>query len=152
MIVHPRENELVIATHGRSVYLMDVAPLQKLSKEPAASFLVFEPESLRYSERWGERRYPYLEPNIPSARLMFFAPEAGTVQVKVLTEEGGAVYEGQVQAEKGFNRWSWNVQRNLNGAKGRRNKKVEPAYLEKGVYTIRMNMNKQESETKLEIK
>lgn len=152
MLVHPRENELVIATHGRSVYVMDVAPLQKLSKQPTETLLVFEPQRLRYSEHWGERRYAYLEPDTPSSQVMFFAPQPGKVQVKVLNEEGGAVYEGQVQAEKGFNRWNWNVQRNLNGKKGRRSKEVAPAYLEKGIYTIRMNMDKQESETTFEIK
>ena len=33
LIVHPRENELVLATHGRSIYVMDVKPLQNLIQE-----------------------------------------------------------------------------------------------------------------------
>lgn len=29
LVVHPRDNELVIGTHGRGIYIMDVAPLQE---------------------------------------------------------------------------------------------------------------------------
>lgn len=152
LMVHPRENELLLATHGRSIYVMDVKPLQKLCKQTEESLLVFEPESLRYSSRWGERRYPYLEPAIPSTRILYYAPQPGIVQVKVLNEDGNAVYEGQARAEEGFNRWSWNVQQNRNGEKGRRNKAIEPAFLKKGAYTVLLEMDKQQSETTLEIK
>src|SRR5205807_2455453 len=31
LVVHPRERELVIATHGRGIYVMDVRPLQQLT-------------------------------------------------------------------------------------------------------------------------
>src|SRR5262249_93061 len=31
LVVHPRDRELVIGTHGRSIYIMDVAPLQDLT-------------------------------------------------------------------------------------------------------------------------
>jgi hypothetical protein len=33
LAVHPRERELVIATHGRGIYIMDVAPLEQLTRE-----------------------------------------------------------------------------------------------------------------------
>jgi photosystem II stability/assembly factor-like uncharacterized protein len=31
LVIHPRERELVIGTHGRSIYIMDVAPLEGLT-------------------------------------------------------------------------------------------------------------------------
>ena len=33
LIVHPRDGELVAGTHGRSFYVMDIAPLQELTPE-----------------------------------------------------------------------------------------------------------------------
>jgi len=30
-VIHPRDNDLVIGTHGRSIYVLDVAPLQELT-------------------------------------------------------------------------------------------------------------------------
>jgi photosystem II stability/assembly factor-like uncharacterized protein len=34
LFVHPRENELVIGTHGRSCYLLDAKPIQAKQSEP----------------------------------------------------------------------------------------------------------------------
>src|SRR5262249_1656987 len=31
LVIHPRDRELVVGTHGRSVYVMDVAPLEELT-------------------------------------------------------------------------------------------------------------------------
>ena len=37
VLVHPRDNDLVLATHGRSVWIMDdVTPLQQLTREVMA--------------------------------------------------------------------------------------------------------------------
>jgi hypothetical protein len=30
LVVHPRESELVIATHGRSIYVADITPVRRL--------------------------------------------------------------------------------------------------------------------------
>jgi photosystem II stability/assembly factor-like uncharacterized protein len=35
LVVHPRDRDLVIGTHGRGIYIMDVAPLQEWSTESA---------------------------------------------------------------------------------------------------------------------
>jgi photosystem II stability/assembly factor-like uncharacterized protein len=37
LVIHPRERELVVATHGRGLYVLDVAPLQELSPKAQAS-------------------------------------------------------------------------------------------------------------------
>src|SRR5262249_14484587 len=44
VVVQSRERELVIGTHGRSIYVLDVAPLQELNaKTLAAPAHLFEP-------------------------------------------------------------------------------------------------------------
>lgn len=44
LAVHPRDRDLVIGTHGRGIYIMDVAPLQQMSAavltEPAHLFTI----------------------------------------------------------------------------------------------------------------
>ncbi len=41
LFVHPRENELVIGTHGRSIFVLDVKPVQNLAKRvPHVIFLM----------------------------------------------------------------------------------------------------------------
>ena len=48
--VHPRDNDLIIATHGRGIYVLDdISPLQKLAEAMAADAYVFD---LRPATRW----------------------------------------------------------------------------------------------------
>jgi hypothetical protein len=37
MAVHPRDNELVIGTHGRSAFILDVKDIQEYKKNPTDS-------------------------------------------------------------------------------------------------------------------
>ena len=39
LLVHPESNELIVGTHGRSIYLADVAPLQEMDNDLIASDL-----------------------------------------------------------------------------------------------------------------
>ena len=34
-MIHPRDRELVIGTHGRGAYAVDIAPLEQLAAETA---------------------------------------------------------------------------------------------------------------------
>ena len=48
--VHPRDNDLIIATHGRGIYILDdIAPLQGLAQAMASDAHVFDP---RPATRW----------------------------------------------------------------------------------------------------
>ena len=43
--IHPRDHELIAATHGRSIWIVDIAPLQQLTGEAlAADVHLFEPK------------------------------------------------------------------------------------------------------------
>src|SRR4029077_2688380 len=64
LVIHPRDRELVIGTHGRSVYVMDVAPLEALTPSvrkcdmhlfdvrPAAAYEPRKPESATASKSY----------------------------------------------------------------------------------------------------
>ena len=47
LVVHPRDHDLIIGTHGRAIYVLDdIRPLRELSRNPAAAqagLLLFEP-------------------------------------------------------------------------------------------------------------
>jgi hypothetical protein len=51
--IHPRDHELIAATHGRSIWIVDIAPLQQLNDGVlAADVHLFEPKpSFQYGER-----------------------------------------------------------------------------------------------------
>jgi hypothetical protein len=152
MLVHPRENELVLATHGRSVYIMDVKPLQKLAGGAPDQVLLEGEPSLRHSERWGERTYPYSPVNEPRASLLYYLPQPGSAQLEVFNKEGGLLYTAPLSGEAGFGQWRWNLKTNRNGLSGRKNKAVEGGYLPKGEYRVRLTQAGKSAETKLTVK
>ncbi|MEP7346977.1 MAG: hypothetical protein ABI877_17030, partial [Gemmatimonadaceae bacterium] len=50
--IHPREHELIAATHGRSFWIVDIAPLQQMTEAVAAAdWHLFVP---KVSQQWGE--------------------------------------------------------------------------------------------------
>jgi Sortilin, neurotensin receptor 3, len=53
--IHPRESELIAATHGRAFWIVDIAPLQQMNSTVAAAPAhLFAP---RTAFQWGERPY-----------------------------------------------------------------------------------------------
>jgi hypothetical protein len=50
--IHPRDRELIAATHGRGIFVVDVAPLEQMAGKTLADVMLFEPK----------RAYQYVDP------------------------------------------------------------------------------------------
>lgn len=142
-IVHPRDNELVLGTHGRSIYVLDAKPLQKLaSMENLPQLHVFEPSQVRHSTRWGRQNVMYIEPYEPETELLYFlsATQKKAPQITILDKEGKILRKVEASAEAGFHTWTWNL------------KKEDGKFLDKGTYTVILKHDKQESKTEWVVK
>ena len=81
ILVHPRENDLIVGTHGRSLYILaDVAPLEALSEGMLAEAgRVFGDHSIMWVERgdWPFYGATYSAPNPPrGARIRYYLRDA----------------------------------------------------------------------------
>jgi photosystem II stability/assembly factor-like uncharacterized protein len=151
MKVHPRENELVIGTHGRSVFVVDVKPLQTLDVNQAIS--AFETSNIRHSKRWGEKRYAYSKAYTPKSALMYYVKSAGDVVVeiyKVEDDKRTLVLKMSTQSDVGFNTYTWDLLMD-EYKKGKKISK-EATYASKGAYEIVLKKDGQEAKVVLEIK
>jgi photosystem II stability/assembly factor-like uncharacterized protein len=77
LLIHPRDHELVIATHGRGIWIMDVAPLQELTPKirsaPAHLFGVKSAAAFRpRSGRVWEASRTFLGSNPPFGAQIYF--------------------------------------------------------------------------------
>jgi photosystem II stability/assembly factor-like uncharacterized protein len=80
LVVHPRDRELVAGTHGRSVWIADVLPMQDLTVEVRAkSVHVFALEEVQFERGWRSRRSPWFYRPVedPFVRVPFWV-KAGT--------------------------------------------------------------------------
>ena len=115
LTIHPRENDLVIATYGRALWSGDITPLQELSADvldrPAYLFDVeakarygFSTQGMNY-HLFGDR---YLQvPNEPEAFAInyYVRAEAGS-RARITVKDGGGniVREVEGPAKRGLNR------------------------------------------------
>ncbi len=150
LIVHPRENELVVGTHGRSIFVVDAKPLQAVAGSEL-KIQGFAPESIKHSEKWGEKRYGYLEPFDPEVELTYFVENQGEVIVEVLDESGKVVNTLTKTTPAGFGKINWDV-RILEPVK--RKKKGQPdtfIYASKGKYKFRFKQGANTDEVDFEV-
>jgi hypothetical protein len=59
LVVHPRENDLVVGTHGRGVFVTDITPLQQLTEDVLSQGIHLfrpEPKGRRIESGWGNYR------------------------------------------------------------------------------------------------
>jgi photosystem II stability/assembly factor-like uncharacterized protein len=114
LTIHPRENDLVLGTYGRAIWVGDISPLLELSAEvlakPAHLFDI-EPRA-RYGfaaignyNLYGDK---YIEiPNEPEALVVNYhlrADAAGSARVTVSDATGRAVRQMEGPAKRGLNR------------------------------------------------
>lgn len=147
MVVHPRDNELVVATHGRGIYVMDVKPLQQL--DPNDLITTFEISEVKHSKKWGERRYPYSEPNEPKAEAFYYLKKAGKVTVQIFKDDE-LIQKDEITGEVGFSTYNWDLKGTSYSKKGK--PASEPKYVEKGKYKIMISTEGRKSTTTMEVK
>ena len=103
LVIHPRDRELVIATHGRSIYIVDVAPLEELTAKVRASqahLFEIKPATL-FSYRPGRGLSAgknYLAPNPPfGATLWYWLKDKSEQEVtlSILGTDGKPVWTGE---------------------------------------------------------
>lgn len=115
--IHPRDRELVVATHGRGLYVMDIAPLEELTPKLLAGlghlFAVKPAQAFRYRPGGAPGSYPFAAPNPPfGAVIHYYLPkaQAGPVQLTVTDAAGKPVAQLKGTREAGLHRVIWDLQ------------------------------------------
>ncbi len=110
LMVHPRENELVVGTHGRGIYIANVAHLQQLTPALMAEKLrLFTLDQIQYNPAWGQQRNSWRGGSKPELVIPFYTSDAGKTSILVKTEKGEVVKELQDQSERGLNYVTYNL-------------------------------------------
>ncbi|MBC8030490.1 MAG: hypothetical protein H7Z16_10295 [Pyrinomonadaceae bacterium] len=159
IVVHPRENDLIVATHGRSVWILDdVTPIQRMTSAIVNSNAHLFPirPGLRYASfftRYGIGDKVFTGPNPSYGALITYylkdkLDDKATFKIEIRDESGKLVQElNRPSREKGLNRVTWNLR--YGGAEVRRPPSAEetafggpprgPQVLP-GSYTVRLTV------------
>jgi hypothetical protein len=168
IVVHPRDQDIIIGTHGRSLYRASALELQALTKEVLAEAIhLFKIEDQRRSRSWG--RDSWSRDNAPSINLPVYASQSGTAQVSIQAEDGPVLHTYSVTLKKGlqyatydftYGKDAWPAYRQYlekNLKEEETLPKMEPAddgkyYLLPGKYKVTFKMKDQTSEQVFELK
>ena len=157
LVIQPKAKELIVATHGRSLYKANIAPLQKMTKSVlSTSTHVFAMAAVRKNSSWGRSWGPWRKASTPEIKIPFYS--------KTDTKVAIGIYLGDVKvnsisiaANSGFNEAIFDVSFSEKGKKAfeKANKKSDLKaakngvfYLVKGKYTVKTSFSESEFEIK----
>jgi len=108
LAVQPREGDLVLGTHGRSVFVAEAAPLRRLTEEARKKDLVaFPVKSATWDRRRGYGEHPWITwPRVPPvSRIAWWASPAaaGPTQLLVKDTYGNVWTEASATSAAGLN-------------------------------------------------
>ena len=127
LVIHPRDNDLVVGTHGRSVFIANVEFLQKIDEDILSkSIHVFEVDDIKYSSRWGSKNW-YGDLIEPSASFVVFSDKDEEIHMEIINDEG-VLIDKKLKISYGINY----INNNLLADKKKK-------YLSKGKYRIKVS-------------
>ena len=119
LVIHPRENDLVVGTHGRGAFVTDITPLQELTPDVLLQDLyLFPPEAkgLRVESGWGNFRLfgwrHITTPNEPNGVLLdVFQGDVGTdpIRLRITDSSGAEVRTLEEPGGPGLHRVFWDL-------------------------------------------
>jgi photosystem II stability/assembly factor-like uncharacterized protein len=162
--IQPRDNELVLGTHGRGIWIVDdITPLRALTPELLAqesAFVTARPVQQRIQGQggWANGSAVFVGENPPNAAVITYYQRTrhlfGKLKIEVLDASGRVVDTLPASKRSGLNRVTWSMQEKPPRVPpaaqlafaGTRGPRVLP-----GTYTIRMTKGDKVSETKLNV-
>lgn len=137
LVIHPRDDVAVIATHGRGIWALDVLPLRKiveLTENIDCKILNFEDAQLPFRPgEWYRRTAKELA-------VPFFVKNKGKVEISVVNEQNEALTKVEIDADKGLNNFNWDLTN------------PQKEMVEAGTYKIRIKGKQFETEQEFEVK
>ncbi len=87
LIVHPRDKELIVATHGRSFFKTNVAHVQQIHSDLTAPLTCFnEKLTIRHRENWGNTSASWREIQEPNLTLPVFTKRGGEASLMIFAD------------------------------------------------------------------
>ena len=148
LVIHPRDGDLIVGTHGRSIWILDdISPLRNLTADNKNKLF-----DTRKSTQWIRintgRKQPYFEfrgKNPPYGAIINFfsnSNQKGEISISNLAETN--FYSKEINMIKGINRfiWPFTLERNENEFNNYKLKFIDLVKLLQNIATDKKNLEK----------
>jgi hypothetical protein len=164
LVIHPRDHDLVVATHGRGIWIIDdISPLRALTKEALAKDIIFlndKPVAQKISAYggWVNGDATFVGPNEPNDAVITYYQKKrhifGDMSIEVVGPDGQSLGTIPSSKRRGLNRVNWSMRVKA--------PQVPPAAsiaygatsgprVVPGTYTVKMLKDRSVYETKLDV-
>src|SRR6266581_2189395 len=119
LAIHPRDHDLVIATHGRGIWIVDdISPLRALTPEALASNVAFLParstvQRVSASGGWANGDAAFVGPNPPGDAVITYYQKKrhifGDLKIEVFDQGGRLMGTVPSSKRRGLNRVMWSM-------------------------------------------
>jgi photosystem II stability/assembly factor-like uncharacterized protein len=119
IVIHPRESDLVLATHGRGIWIVDdITPLRKLTADVLAQEAVFVPgkpvqQRLIANGGWPEGSATFFGPDPPdAASITYFQKRRhifGKMKIEIFDDQNKLVDTVPANSRRGLSRIEWSM-------------------------------------------
>ncbi|MCK8523627.1 glycosyl hydrolase [Aquimarina sp. D1M17] len=104
MVIQPDENDLLLGTHGRSIYKTNVSAIQLLDENVLKKPLhAFELPEMRWSDRWGVSWSKWFDAQKPSITIPIYTQFEGKARIQITSIGGKILQEFSTQVNDGLN-------------------------------------------------
>jgi len=120
IVVHPRDSDLVLATHGRGIWIIDdISPLRNLTQDVLAQDAVFvagRPVQQRLNAYggWAEGNATFMGANPPDGAAITYYQKRrhifGRMKIEILDDQGKVVDTVPASSRRGLTRVYWSMQ------------------------------------------
>lgn len=146
LVIQPDKNHLLLGTHGRSIYKVDLQYIQQLPEVIGKSLHLFPISDIDHNDRWGQIRNVWSEPLKPKQTFVVFSDQEKSVDMHIATKKGVEVYRTSLDLQIGLNYLTYDLtihEENIR-AYQRKHREVQTAdngsyYLPKGSYHLHLS-------------
>jgi photosystem II stability/assembly factor-like uncharacterized protein len=169
--LHPREKDLVMGTHGRSIWILDdtrpLAEWNATTAEAAAHLFSMAPGTLFHywkdTSYRGNAEWHGQNPPVGTVITYTLGPGSGPATLRIEDGQGRTVREMGVPAEEGVHRVNWDLRHGLPGEEGEMWELFEHPVLTRpiddrgpfvspGMYTVVLEARGTRSEQEVEVR
>ena len=156
MVIHPREKDLVLGTHGRSIIILDdIGPLARYGATTADAAALYDTRPGTIMNYWKDTSYraqsTFMGDNPVDGTLVTYrlGPGSGAARLAVRNAAGDVVREMAVPSAPGLHRVDWDLRHALPDADGSEWAAHDPAvvprtldrrgpFVSPGIYTLEL--------------
>ncbi|MGY8886977.1 MAG: VPS10 domain-containing protein, partial [Flavobacteriales bacterium] len=159
LVIQAEAKDIVLGTHGRSLYVADVALIQKLTAAGMNEVVIADLKDIRHSKRWGSSWSQWGEVNEPSVAIQFYCPQGGKTSISIESKDGEELQLIKLESVNGINIYEYDLAVSKKGVENLETPDVklvkganDKYYLPKGKYTVTIKNSSKSAKSVITIK